>query len=263
MKIKQYQVDAFSAKVFGGNPAAVVPLQAWLPDSLLQAIAEENNLSETAFLVPAGSQYELRWFTPLAEVNLCGHATLATAHVLFAHEGVLSQSVSFLTRSGELVVQRLGSGLEMNFPSREPSPCEPPVQLLKALGEQPTETLAADDYIVVYESEDIVRRITPDMTLLCQLGLRGVAITAPGSGFDFVSRFFAPKLGVPEDPVTGSTHCSLAPYWGKRLNRARLKALQCSRRGGEVGCELVADRVLLSGHAKTFMEAIITVEQDL
>lgn len=211
MKIKQYQVDAFSAKVFGGNPAAVVPLQSWLPDSLLQAIAEENNLSETAFLVPAGLQYELRWFTPLAEVDLCGHATLATAHVLFAHEGVSSPSVSFHTRSGELVVKRLGSGLEMNFPSREPSPCEPPVPLLQALGEHPMETLAADDYIVVYESEDTVRRIAPDMALLCQLGLRGVAITAPGSGFDFVSRFFAPKLGVPEDPVTGSAHCSLAP----------------------------------------------------
>ncbi len=260
MKIKQYQVDAFSEKIFGGNPAAVVPLQSWLPDSLLQAIAEENNLSETAFFVPAGSQFELRWFTPLAEVDLCGHATLATAHVLFNHEGVSSQSVSFLTRSGELVVKRLGSGFEMNFPAREPSPCELPAELLKALGEQPIETLAADDYIVVYESEDTVRRIAPDMALLCQVGLRGVVITAPGREFDFVSRFFAPKLGVPEDPVTGSAHCSLAPYWGKRLNRTWLRALQCSRRGGEVGCELVANRVLLSGHAKTFMEAIITVE---
>ena len=238
----------------------MVPLQSWLPDSLLQAIAEENNLSETAFFVPSGSQYELRWFTPLAEVDLCGHATLATAHVLFAHEGVSSQSVSFLTRSGELVVKRLSSGLEMNFPSREPSPCELPIPLLKALGEQPMETLAADDYIVVYESEDTVRRITPDMALLCQVRLRGVVITAPGREFDFVSRFFAPKLGVPEDPVTGSAHCSLAPYWGKRLNRTCMRAMQCSRRGGEVGCELVADRVLLSGNAKTFMEAIITVE---
>ena len=260
MKIRQYQVDAFSEKIFGGNPAAVVPLQSWLPDSLLQAIAEENNLSETAFFVPAGSQYELRWFTPLAEVDLCGHATLATAHVLFAHEGVSSQSVSFLTRSGELVVKRLGSGLEMNFPSREPSPCELPAELRKALGEQPIETLAADDYIVVYESEETVQRIAPDMALLCQVGLRGVVITAPGREFDFVSRFFAPKLGVPEDPVTGSAHCSLAPYWGKRLNRTCMRAMQCSRRGGEVGCELVADRVLLSGSAKTFMEAVITVE---
>ena len=260
MKIRQYQVDAFSEKIFGGNPAAVVPLQSWLPDSLLHAIAEENNLSETAFLVPAGSQYELRWFTPLAEVDLCGHATLATAHVLFNHEGVSSQSVSFSTRSGELVVKRLGSGFEMNFPSREPSPCELPTELLKALGEQPIETLAADDYIVVYENEETVRRITPDMALLCQIGLRGVVITAPGREFDFVSRFFAPKVGVPEDPVTGSAHCSLAPYWGKRLNRTCMRAMQCSRRGGEVGCELVSNRVLLSGHAKTFMEAVITVE---
>ncbi len=260
MKLKQYQVDAFSPSVFGGNPAAIVPLDSWLPDRVLQAIAQENNLSETAFIVSTDSDYELRWFTPVAEVDLCGHATLAAAHVLYAHEGFSDPSVSFLTKRGKLIVRRLESELEMSFPAIKPSPCTPPSELLEALGELPVETLAADDYIVVYDSEDTVKRINPDMTLLCKVDLRGVAVTAPGKTFDFVSRFFAPKLGIPEDPVTGSAHCELAPYWGDRLNLTSMRALQCSQRGGEVGCELQPDMVLLTGQAVTFMEAIITVE---
>lgn len=260
MKLKQYQIDAFSTKVFGGNPAAVVPLREWLPDAVLQAVAEENNLSETAFFVPSGSGYALRWFTPLAEVDLCGHATLAAAYVLFHHERLAAHRVSFYTRSGELVVQRRADDLEMSFPARTPTACSPPAALLKALAAPPVETLAADDYIVVYDHEEVVRNLAPDMALLAELDRRGVAVTAPGTGCDFVSRFFAPGLGIPEDPVTGSAHCELAPYWGRRLGKVAMRAFQCSRRGGAVGCVLSGDRVLLTGQAVTFMEATITLE---
>lgn len=260
MKLKQYQVDAFAEKVFQGNPAAVVPLRSWLPDTVLQAIAQENNLSETACFVEAGSGYELRWFTPVAEVDLCGHATLAAAHVLFCHEGFAGERISFLTRSGELVVRRAGVDLEMNFPSREPAVCRPPDRLIRALGHEPLEVLACDDYVVVYDSEDTIRSIGPDMALLCEIDLRGVVVTAPGKNVDFVSRFFAPKLGVPEDPVTGSAHCELAPYWGRRLGRTSLRAFQCSRRGGRLDCRLLDGRVVLTGRAVTFMEGTISIE---
>lgn len=260
MKLKQFQVDAFTDKLFGGNPAAVVPLESWLPNEVLQAIAEENNLSETAYFVKSGTRYQLRWFTPVAEVDLCGHATLAAAHVLFCHERFEGEFISFDTRSGELIVNRRGVDLEMNFPSREPVPCVAPEKLVSALGIEPLEVLVADDYVAVYDSEDIVRSISPNMSLLGELGLRGVVVTAPGREVDFVSRFFAPKLGVPEDPVTGSAHCELAPYWGKRLNLSSMRAYQCSRRGGRVGCRLSGDRVLLTGRAVTFMEATIRVE---
>lgn len=260
MNLKQYQVDAFAERVFGGNPAAVVPLSSWLPDNVLQAIAEENNLSETAYFVKSGPQYELRWFTPVAEVDLCGHATLAAAHVLFAHEGFSGEKISFKTRSGELVVTRVGSELEMSFPAREPAPCVAPENLIRALGYEPEEVLVSDDYVVVYPTEDIIRSIKPNMALLGEIDRRGVVVTAPGRDADFVSRFFAPKLGVPEDSVTGSAHCELAPYWGKRLNLSSMRAFQCSRRGGWVGCRLVEDRVLLTGQAATFMEAILRVE---
>jgi len=260
MKLKQYQIDAFSSRAFAGNPAAVVPLAAWLSDSLLQAIAEENNLSETAFFVPVAEGYELRWFTPVSEVDLCGHATLASAHVLFSHLNHTADSISFFTRSGMLSVRRSGSDLEMDFPGRRPVPCDPPPALLRAFGATPVETLAADDYLLVFSSEEVVRNITPEMSLLRQLDLRGVIITAPGNSVDFVSRFFAPKLGVDEDPVTGAAHCQLAPYWAGRLNRSMLSALQVSRRGGSIQCELRGDRVLLYGQACTFMEAEITFE---
>lgn len=259
MRLIQYQVDAFSAKVFGGNPAAVVPLNAWLADAELQAIAEENNLSETAFYVPITSGFELRWFTPVAEVDLCGHATLATAHVLFQHEGYASQTISFHTRSGELLVRRVDDLYEMNFPVTEPRACHAPELLTRALGAQPLDVLAADDYIAVFDSEASITALRPNMALLSELDLRGVMVTAPGLTTDFVSRFFAPKLGIPEDPVTGSAHCVLASYWGKRLNRRTMTAFQCSRRGGEVGCRLEGDRVYLTGSAVTFMQATIWV----
>jgi PhzF family phenazine biosynthesis protein len=257
VKIRQYQVDAFARRAFEGNPAAVCPLQAWLDDALLQAIAEENNLSETAFFVPTEQGYALRWFTPVSEVDLCGHATLAAAHVLFDALGHPGPRIRFATRSGELVVERQGGRLAMDFPARPPARCTAPDLLARALGERPIEVLAADDYLAIFDSEEAVRAITPDLALLGRLDRRGVIVTAPGAAVDFVSRFFAPKLGVTEDPVTGSAHCELAPYWAGRLGKTTLTARQVSRRGGSLSCEVKGDRVLLAGHAVTVMEAEI------
>lgn len=259
MKLRQYQVDAFATRAFEGNPAAVCPLERWLDDGLLQAIAEENNLSETAFFVASEKGFRLRWFTPVSEVDLCGHATLATAHVLFEHLGHPGPAVRFATRSGVLTVRRKGSLLEMDFPASPPTPCTAPASLVKALGRQPAAVLRADDYLAVFDDEAAVRGLSPDFALLATLDLRGVIVTAPGSADDFVSRFFAPRLGIPEDPVTGSAHCTLAPYWADRLGRHRLSARQVSKRGGRLACELEGDRVLLSGSAVTFMEAEMTL----
>jgi len=257
LKLKQYQVDAFTDKVFGGNPAAVVPLSAWLDDALLQAIAEENNLSETAFFVASEKGFQLRWFTPVTEVDLCGHATLATAHVLFEILGYSKPVITFETRSGELFVEKQGARLEMNFPACPAIPCELSATLAQGLGQTPIEVLAADDYLAVFDCEATVRAIMPNHALLSQLGLRGVIVTAPGTDVDFVSRFFAPKFGIPEDPVTGSAHCALAPYWAGKLGKNILSARQVSKRGGNLTCAVQADRVVLSGCAVTFMEAEI------
>jgi PhzF family phenazine biosynthesis protein len=255
--LAQYQIDAFTETLFRGNPAAVCPLDDWLEDTLLQAIAAENNLSETAFFVPRGERFALRWFTPTAEVDLCGHATLAAAYVLFEVLGHRAAEVRFDTRSGELVVRRDGAELAMDFPARMPKACEAPAALLEGLGATALEVLAADDYIAVLESEAQVRAVVPQFAVLSTLDLRGVGITARGSDVDFVSRFFAPRVGVPEDPVTGSLHCALAPYWSTRLARTRLAARQVSRRGGTLRCELAGDRVILYGRAVKFMEARI------
>jgi PhzF family phenazine biosynthesis protein len=257
LKLKQYQVDAFTDKVFGGNPAAVVPLSSWPDDSLLQAIAEENNLSETAFFVSSEKGFQLRWFTPLKEVDLCGHATLATAHVIFEILGYSKRVATFETRSGDLFVEKKGQRLEMNFPVRPPVPREFSETLAKALGQLPIEVLAADDYLAVFDSESTVRAITPNQALLGELDLRGIIVTAPGTDVDFVSRFFAPKYGIHEDPVTGSAHCTLAPYWANKLGKNILTAKQVSKRGGNITCQVKADRVFLSGSAVTFMEAEI------
>ncbi|MEQ1543643.1 PhzF family phenazine biosynthesis protein [Methyloglobulus sp.] len=259
MKIRQYQIDAFANRVFEGNPAAVCPLKNWLDDDLLQAIAEENNLSETAFFVPSETGFKLRWFTPIKEVDLCGHATLATAHVIFEILGYPKHVITFESRSGDLMVEKKGRLLEMDFPACPPSPCQIPENLIQALGHQPIEVFAADDYMAVFGNEEIIRAITPNQTLLSQLDLRGVIITAPGLEVDFVSRFFAPKYGIPEDPVTGSAHCMLAPYWAKKLGKDILTAKQLSKRGGSITCEIKDNRVLLSGCAVTFMEAEISV----
>jgi PhzF family phenazine biosynthesis protein len=257
MKIKQYQVDAFATRAFEGNPAAVCPLESWLDDGLLQAIAEENNLSETAFFVPSEKGFKLRWFTPVKEVDLCGHATLAAAHVIFDILGYAKPVITFETRSGDLFVEKKGKRLKMDFPACPPTPCESPEILAEGLGQRPIEVLAAEDYVAVFENEAIIRAITPNQALLGQLDLRGVIITAPGTDVDFVSRFFAPKFGIPEDPVTGSAHCALAPYWAGKLGKLTLSARQISKRGGDLTCEMKADRVVLSGYAVTFMEAEI------
>jgi PhzF family phenazine biosynthesis protein len=259
LTITQYQIDAFAQNVFQGNPAAVCPLQHWLDDAVLQAIASENNLSETAFFVATGSRYELRWFTPVAEVDLCGHATLASAYVLFELLGHAQPAITFATRSGELIVTRRGERLAMDFPTRRPRRCAVPAALIAGLGLTPIEVLAAEDYIAVLEHEQQVRELQPDLSLLSTLDLRGVAITAPGSEADFVSRFFAPKHGIPEDPVTGSLHCALTPYWAERLGKQTMIARQVSRRGGTLLCELAGDRVVLSGYAVKFMEGEIEV----
>jgi len=258
MKLRQYQIDAFAREVFAGNPAAVCPLDAWLEEGVMQAIAAENNLSETAFFVPSARGFHLRWFAPAAEVDLCGHATLAAAYVLFELLGHAGPEILFETRSGELIVRRTDAGeFTMDFPAQPPVPCAAPEALLAGLGREPREVLQAADYIAVFEHEDDIRTLTPDLEQLRKLDLRGVCVTAPGLEADFVSRFFAPNYGIPEDPATGSAHCELAPYWQGRLGKNRLAARQLSSRGGEVGCEVSGERVFLTGSAVRFMEADI------
>ena len=262
MEIKLYQVDAFTSRVFGGNPAAICPLDQWLPDATMQSIGNENNLAETAFLVPNGDRFHLRWFTPELEIDLCGHATLASAFVVFTHLRPDLQQVAFDTKSGELIVKRGDAGLlSMDFPSRPPEPGASDSRLRQALGGKAGAILISRDYLVVYESEEEVRALKPDMNALAQMD-RMVIVTAPGRNVDFVSRFFAPSSGVPEDPVTGSAHCTLIPYWADRLGKTRLHALQVSRRGGELWCELQGNRVIMAGYAVEFMQATISMDSE-
>ncbi|GJQ60164.1 MAG: PhzF family phenazine biosynthesis protein [Candidatus Scalindua sp. AMX11] len=258
MEIALYQIDAFASEVFKGNPAAVCPLEGWLPDSLLQKIAAENNLSETAFYVPTASGFHLRWFAPTSEVDLCGHATLATAFVIFHIVGYELPAIRFQTRSGELVVERDGESIIMDFPTRPVKDCSLPGDLSAGLRREPIHVFSSDDYIAVFDNEDDIVSLDPDYEMLRKLDLRGVVVTSRGESADFVSRFFAPKLGVNEDPVTGSSHCELVPYWADRLRKTKLRAKQLSKRGGEIGCELRGNRVLLSGRAVKYMEGRIT-----
>jgi PhzF family phenazine biosynthesis protein len=256
-RIPVYQVDAFASRVFTGNPAAVCPLEQWLPDEQMQAIAAENNLAETAFFVPNGDGYHLRWFTPTVEVDLCGHATLASAFVVFTKLNPPAKSVQFLTKSGKLVVTRDGDLLSLDFPARPPAECEPDPGLLPAMGRQPEKVLASHDYLVIYANEDQLRSLKPDMEKLAQVDHFAVIATAPGKDVDFVSRFFAPKQGIPEDPVTGRAHTTLIPYWAKRLGKPKLHAYQASPRGGELWCEDRGDRVIIAGRAVQFLEGTI------
>jgi PhzF family phenazine biosynthesis protein len=252
MSLPVFRVDAFTAKPFAGNPAAVCPLARWLDDDLLQAVAAENNLSETAFFVPVGDSYELRWFTPRCEVKLCGHATLASAFVVLQILEPARDSVRFETRfSGALTVSRDGDLLAMNFPLLAPWTCaDPPAALIEGLGKAPAAVVQVEDnYFAIYESQEEVGNIRPDFRLLEKLHPAGVAVTAPGEDADFVSRYFAPSYGIPEDPVTGSTHCSLAPYWAQRLGKTGLQARQVSERGGELWCEVERERVVIKGNA--------------
>jgi predicted PhzF superfamily epimerase YddE/YHI9 len=259
MKIPIYQVDAFTSKLFAGNPAAVCPLDQWLDDSVLQSIAAENNLAETAFFVRTGDRHHLRWFTPAVEVDLCGHATLASAYVIFERLAPHLHCVAFDTRSGELLVRRAGDLLEMDFPALKPKPV-PMIHLLaEGLGKTPRELYSARDYLAVFDTQDEVLELEPDMEKIRVLDRFAVIATAPGRDCDFVSRFFAPQQGVPEDPVTGSAHCMLAPYWGERLGKRELHARQVSKRGGEVFCGTAGDRVKLRGRAVMYLEGSISV----
>lgn len=260
MKIAYYQVNAFTNRPFAGNPAGACILDTWLPDTLLQAIAAENNLSETAFIVPRGPEFELRWFTPKTEIDLCGHATLASAYVLFNERKIAGEVVRFKSRrSGLLTVTRRGALLELDFPARPPEPSHTPNGLVAALGAQPIETVRARDSLCVYEDEAAVRALQPDFGKLLTLDIHGVIVTAPGTDCDFVSRFFAPSVGVPEDPVTGSAHCTLIPYWSRRLGKTTMFARQVSRRGGELFCRNAGERVGIGGHAVLYCRGEIIV----
>lgn len=259
MKLNLYQIDAFSDRPFGGNPAAVIPLKEWLDDKLMQAIAEENNLSETAFFVAEDNVYRIRWFTPVCEVPLCGHATLASAHVLFNILGVKGDIIEFESLSGPLSVTRDNDFLTLNFPLYIPEKCEMPENLFKGLGVRPVECLKSEDYIAVFENEADLAAIEPDHAYLKRLDLRGVIVTSVSDSCDFVARFFAPKYAIPEDPVTGSAYTQLVPYWMEKLGKNKMTARQVSSRGGELVCEVIDNRVKITGKAYTYLEGTIKI----
>ncbi len=262
MELTLYQADAFTKEVFGGNPAAICPLDYWLDDDLLQKIANENNLSETAFFVKEKHGYHLRWFTPAVEVDLCGHATLAAAHILYEHLGFEAPNILFQTRSGQLTVEKTESGYLMNFPADHLTQTEFPIEFVDGLGiEQPLETLKGkDDFLVILDQQSAVEQLQPDFSAIAKLAnARGVIVSAPGDAVDFVSRCFYPAAGINEDPVTGSAHTTMTPYWAKRLGKSDLIATQVSDRRGHLGCNLRGDRVELIGNAVTYMKATIFV----
>jgi PhzF family phenazine biosynthesis protein len=259
-EIPIYQVDAFTENVFAGNPAAVCPLDDWLPAETMQNIAAENNLSETAFFVRNGDHFDIRWFTPVAEIDLAGHPTLATAHVIFTEMEPCRRDIRFRSKLGDsLVVQRAKDRLLMDFPSRAPEQANGLGDVARALGAAPAELLRARDGFAVFETEARVRDLRPDMARVAGLDLHGLIVTAPGDDCDFVSRFFAPRMGIPEDPVTGSAHCTLIPYWAKRLDKTELHARQISSRGGELFCRYRGERVEIGGYAALYMKGTIYV----
>jgi PhzF family phenazine biosynthesis protein len=260
MEISLYQIDAFASELFEGNPAAVCPLDEWLPDEIMQSIAAENNLSETAFFVPKASGFHIRWFTPVSEVDLCGHATLATAYVLFNILGYKKEKIEFDSRSGILAVTKKDGWLVMDFPAQPPVPCDIPKEIVKAFTATPIECLKSEDLIVVFEHESDIESANPDFELLKKLDLRGVAITAKSTRYNFVARFFAPKYGIPEDPVTGSAYTQLAPYWASKTGLKIFSVKQMSSRSGELRCEIAGDRVFISGKAIKYMEGKIKIE---
>jgi len=263
MVLPIFQVDAFASELFRGNPAAVCPLSEWLPDKTMQAIAAENNLSETAFFVRNGDSYALRWFTPTLEIPLCGHATLASAYVIFEYLDPGADGVKFTTASGELAVKRAGKLLAMDFPALKSETCLPPDDLIQGLVRVPREVRHCGEpgetgkYLAVYASEEDVRLLQPEMSYLARLERHGVIVTAPGERADFVSRYFVPAMGVPEDPVTGSAHCVLVPYWADRMGKKQFHAQQISARGGEVLCQLEESRVILAGSAVCYLRGSI------
>jgi len=260
MNLPLYWIDAFTSRLFSGNPAAVVPLDSWPEDSLMQNISFENGLAETAFFVPVSpGRYHIRWFTPSAEVDLCGHATVAAAFTLFTQLGVTETCLTFDSRSGPLHTTRLPDAkIELDFPSRPARPVAPPAALLTGLGATPIYCAQAEANLAVFATAAEVRGLRPDFAALSTLEQYGTIVTAPGDDCDFVSRFFAPRMGVPEDPATGSSHCVLTPYWAERLGKTKLHARQVSARGGELWCEQVGDRVKMAGHAALYLRGEIT-----
>lgn len=259
MELALYYIDAFASKLFEGNPAAVCPLQKWLPDEIMQKIALENNLSETAFFVPKGDGFHIRWFTPTNEVDLCGHATLATAFVIFNILDYDQNIIEFDSKSGLLKVIKDDDNLILDFPAQPPTPCETPQEIINALNITPIECLESEDFIAVLNDESDVQSVEPDFEELKKLGLRGVIITAQSKKYDFVARCFFPGLGIQEDPVTGSAYTQLAPYWAAKLGKDLFNVKQLSARGGELICELYKDRVLISGKAVKYMEGKINI----
>jgi len=262
MKLILYQVDAFTDRVFGGNPAAVCIITEWLATDLMQKIAQENNLAETAFVVQRNDIFELRWFTPEIEVDLCGHATLAAAYVLFNDYGYTENTIRFISpRSGSLIVEKGVNGvMTLDFPTDEVVAIQSNTMINKAIGLTPLRMIKGKtDYLLIYNSQQEIEAIAPNFHLLDQLDCRGVIVSAPGEQVDFVSRFFAPQCGIPEDPVTGSAHTTMIPYWSKTLGKTKLRAKQLSKRGGELDCEYLGDRVKISGKAVLYLKGEIYI----
>lgn len=260
MMLRLYQIDAFTSKLFHGNPAGVCPLEAWLPDHLMQNIAMENNLAETAFYVRQGNRFRIRWFTPAVEVDLCGHATLAAAYVIFHYDHLSENAIEFDSRSGVLRVRREGDLLTLDFPADPLRPADPPAGMAEALGARPREVYRGKtDILAVFEAQADIESMNPDFGKLAAVDARGIIVTARGSEVDFVSRFFAPQVGVNEDPVTGSAHTSLTPYWSARLGKTEMDALQVSKRRGWLHVRLNGDRVEISGRARAYLEGRIDV----
>ncbi|MHA1600645.1 MAG: PhzF family phenazine biosynthesis protein [Alphaproteobacteria bacterium] len=259
MEIPIYQVDAFASEVFAGNPAAVCPLEAWLPDDVMQAIALENNLSETAFFVRRGDAFDLRWFTPTVEADMCGHATLGSAFVILNYLEPERREARFHTRSGELIVTRDGNSYCLDLPAQPPERAEDSADVAAALGAEPTELWRSMYMMAVFADEAQIANLTPDFAKVAELEKGEIIVTAPGNTCDFVSRFFAPGAGIPEDPVTGSAHTILAPYWAQRLGKTHMAARQISRRGGELAVEARDDRVLLTGQVAPYLQGHIRV----
>jgi PhzF family phenazine biosynthesis protein len=261
MELKLYQVDAFTNKQFYGNPAAVCPLDKWLPDETMHNIANENNLSETAFYVKKNDKYEIRWFTPEVEVDLCGHATLATSHVLFEHENYKDDVIILDSKSGPLSVKKENDFLILNFPTDKIEKADTPIEHIKGFGKKPIETYKGiSDYLLVFPDQADIENLNPDFSILSKAEPRGIITTAKGKSVDFVSRFFAPQIGIPEDPVTGSAHTTLTPYWAGKLGKTELTAMQLSKRKGWLKCKLLGDRVEIAGRATTYMIGKIYID---
>jgi len=260
MELTIYQIDAFTDQLFGGNPAAICPLTEWLPTEIMQKIALENNLSETAFIIPEGDGYYIRWFTPAIEVDLCGHATLATAHALYAEMGYQGDKVVFNSKSGLLTVSKKGDLYTMNFPTDTLEAVPIPSEITEALGVQPIEVFRGkDDYLAIFANQATIENFTPDFKLLNQLKARGVITSAKGNTVDFISRCFFPAAGIDEDPVTGSAHTTMTPYWAKKLDKTKMTAQQLSARGGALECEYLGNRVNISGQAVTYLRGTIVL----